>query len=754
MTRWRWLPVLVALLSVVVCGGAWAATDVTDAVPVTPDASTTAARERGAPETPFAVRVAVIGVPGLEWGDVDEFTMPNLWRLVDKGGSGSLSTRTVPPPDRGITCPVAGWLTVSAGQRAGAPGSGCGLPPLPQPTADGGAVVPGWDTLVAFNAEQSYRARIGTLGAHVTAAGGKVVAVGPGAALGAADASGRIDAYSATVDTLDDPRRYDLIVMEADDIAKAWIEGGVDADGEPIPPSAEARAQAARAADRRIGALLDRLPEDTVVLVAGLSDASRTAHLHVAVAAGPSSPSGTPYGGLLTSPSTRQDALVTLTDLTATAIHLLGLESPDGVVGRPWSSVPAGGQQTADVVAELTRADVASQVLSKVRAPFFTAFVAVQVIFYALAALAVRRRRGGRKVLVATQVMAVCSGAIAISTFLAQLVPWWHAGVPMTALVVTILGFATLIAAAAFAGPWRATVLGPPTVVAGVSSIGLLLDVMTGSYLQVNAVTGYDPVTGARFYGYGNIAFAVLATGTIMFLTGIVQPLLARGRTAVALAVCVGYGGLAVFADGWPAWGADFGGVLSFIPGLAVFLFLLSGKRVSAARLALVGLATATFITLISFLDWLRPAADRTHLGAFFQQVLDGEAWPVIGRKFSAMVGTLGNLPLTILSLVALAFLFLVLARPSRWGVSALTLAYERAPALRAGLFAVLTCGLIGFLVNDSGIAIPSMALTVAVPLTLAASVRALLLAGRGDATPTPRERLSGSAESTARPAP
>ena len=752
MTRWRWLPVLVVLLSVVVCGGAWAA-DVTDTATVRPGAPETTSREQTASDAPFAVRVAVIGVPGLEWGDVDEFTTPNLWRLVGEGGAGSLSTRTVPPPDRSITCPVAGWLTVSAGQRAGAPGSGCGLPPLPQPTGDGGAVVPGWDTLVAFNAEQSYQARLGTLGAHVTASGGKVAAVGPGAAMGAADASGRIDAYSATVETLDDPRLYHLIVMEADDIAKAWIEGGVDADGEPIPPSAEERAQAARAADRRIGALLDRLPENTAVLVAGLSDASRSAHLHVAVAAGPS-PSGEPYGGLLTSPSTRQDALVTLTDLTATAVRLLGLEPPDGVVGRPWSSVPADGRNTAGVVAERTRADVASQVLSRVRAPFFTAFVAVQVIFYALAALAVRRRRGGRKVLVATQVMAVCSGAIGISTFLAQLVPWWHTGVPMTALVTTIVGFAALIAAVAFAGPWRTTVLGPLTVVAGISSIGLLLEAMAGSYLQVNAVTGYDPVTGARFYGYGNIAFAVLATGTIMFLTGIAQPLLARGRTALALAVCAGYGGLAVFADGWPAWGADFGGVLSFIPGLAVFLFLLSGKRVSAARLALVGLATAAFITLISFLDWLRPAADRTHLGAFFQQVLDGEAWPVIGRKFGAMVGTLGNLPLTILSLVALAFLFLVLARPSRWGVSALTLAYERAPALRAGLFGVLTCGLIGFLVNDSGIAIPSMALTVAVPLTLAASVRALLLAGRGDATPTPRERSSGSAESTARPAP
>src|SRR5690606_19257163 len=99
MTRWRWLPVLVVLLSVVVCGGAWAA-DVTDTATVRPGAPETTSREQTASDAPFAVRVAVIGVPGLEWGDVDEFTTPNLWRLVGEGGAGSLSTRTVPPPDR------------------------------------------------------------------------------------------------------------------------------------------------------------------------------------------------------------------------------------------------------------------------------------------------------------------------------------------------------------------------------------------------------------------------------------------------------------------------------------------------------------------------------------------------------------------------------------------------------------------------------------------------------------------------------
>ena len=244
------------------------------------------------------------------------------------------------------------------------------------------------------------------------------------------------------------------------------------------------------------------------------------------------------------------------------------------------------------------------------------------------------------RLLVAVQVVSVVSGSIAVSTFLAQLVPWWSLPAPMTALIVTILAIAGLITALAFAGPWRTHVLGPLTVVAAVTSVAMLVDVMTGSTLQVNAVSGYEPVTGGRFYGFSNIAFAIYATGTILGLAGVAQWLMGRGASRfVTMLVCVLYGGLAVFADGWPSWGADFGGVPAFVVGLAVFLILLSGRRVSVLKLLLVGLAGGALISAIALFDWLRPATQRTHLGTFVQQVIDGQALTVVVRKFTAMVG-------------------------------------------------------------------------------------------------------------------
>nr|BFE85113.1 hypothetical protein GCM10020093_077140 [Planobispora longispora] len=50
----------------------------------------------------------------------------------------------------------------------------------------------------------------------------------------------------------------------------------------------QARREAVAAIDRQVGAVLGRLPAGTSLLLAGLSDTTGAAHLHVAIARGPS----------------------------------------------------------------------------------------------------------------------------------------------------------------------------------------------------------------------------------------------------------------------------------------------------------------------------------------------------------------------------------------------------------------------------------------------------------------------------------
>jgi hypothetical protein len=63
------------------------------------------------------------------------------------------------------------------------------------------------------------------------------------------------------------------------------------------------------------------------------------------------------------------------------------------------------------------------------------------------------------------------------------------------------------------------------------------------------------------------------------------------------------------------------------------------------------------------------------------------------------------------------------------WGAPALQLAYERCPALRPGLTALIVMLGIGFAVNDSGTVVPAVGATLAIPLLIAASVRVLEIA-------------------------
>ena len=108
------------------------------------------------------------------------------------------------------------------------------------------------------------------------------------------------------------------------------------------------------------------------------------------------------------------------------------------------------------------------------------------------------------------------------------------------------------------------------------------------------------------------------------------------------------------------------------------------------------------------------------------QTVIDGGAWQVISRKGEQNLSILFGSVLSILVPVAALFVVLVLMRPSSWGAGALARAYDRSPTLRQGLYCLLLLLGIGFAVNDSGTAIPAVGFTLAIPLIIAASVRAL----------------------------
>lgn len=635
-----------------------------------------------------ASAVVVVGVPGLRWEDVSRTGTPTLWWLAGSAAVGSLSVRAA----TSVTCPADGWTTLGAGNRAEGPARSerC---PAPRPVTRGDLV-----ETIRRNASEDFGAEVGALGTAVRRSGRCVHTVGPLAGL----ATDGLPSYAT------DAGRCSLTLVD-------------------LPPVGGARAPGAAAADARVARIVAPLGPEVLLLVVGLSETDGEApHLHVVLARGPGFAAGT----RLDSPTTRRRPFVQLIDVAPTVLRALRLPVPDSMSGRP---IRAGGpaHPVATTVRDLVDLDRAAQVHRRLVPPFFAVLVLGQALLYlAVAAVLHRLRSGGSRgrVLAATRVAATAGAAVPAATYLANLVPWWRADHPLPVLL-TAIGVATAaLVGLAFAGPWRRAMTGPPAAVATITALVLAADVVTGARLQLSSLAGYSPLVAGRFAGIGNVAFAVFATAALLAAAALTE---GRG-SAQAVAVVAAVGVVAVAVDGSPAWGDDFGGVLALIPGFAVLALSVAGRRVTARRLlAVLGLAVLVVLAF-SLADYARPADHQTHLGRFVGQVLHGGAWTVVERKARSNLALLTHSVLTLLVPLAVALLTAVLLRP--WG--GLRRAFADAPALRHGFVAVLVMGVIGFLVNDSGVAIPALAMTVAIPIAIAAATESLRRAV-GSATPT-----------------
>ncbi len=640
--------------------------------------------------------VVLVGVPGLRWDEITPQTTPHLWELARRSAIGNLSIRTV----TSRTCPVDGWLTVAAGQRAASERqtySICELPRLPEIDGEG-AVIPDYSDHVTYNAASRFGARVGLLGGTVRSYGGTTLAVGPGAALAAAGSDGRVDRYLGGTSglTRESWDGVTLGVIDLKDLADLYldppapepvgdelVDGTGTVDGvprdlqvplrlpgdtdpfddeeevEPEPDLTETselqeRHERLAAIDRDLATIQATLPPDSTLLVAGIPRlrvhaAPRTGgvdrhHHHPAVHPGLPAAAGHGGAGVAADAPARR---VRHGSRPAPEIRYRGRSR--GIAGSRLLQ-RAGGHPAPPLRVRRVRPETLRRARPRETAP-----------------RPVRDPSGGTR-------------------------------------------------RRCFPGA-------PTTIVAAITTVVLFADLCTGSHLQMNSPTGYTPIVAGRFYGLGNIAFATFATGVLMTAAGIAHHLLGHGRRTWAVAVSLVLGTAALFAIGWPGLGTDFGGVLALVPGLAVTMLMIAGLRVTVGRIAVIGVAAVATIGLLSFLDYLRPPNERSHFGLFAGQVLDGTAWPVVSRKIDAMLGSLGNWQLTLLAAGALLFLFVVLNNPLNWRVGVLSRVYEYAPTLRAGLTGSLVTGLAGFAFNDSGIAIPALALTVAVPLTLASCV-------------------------------
>ncbi|PVU82818.1 hypothetical protein DDP54_07150 [Cellulomonas sp. WB94] len=742
--------------------------------------------------------VVLVGVTGLRWDDLGSLTTPALWSLSREGAVGTTVVRSVRPS----SCPADGWLAVSSGTRAAdlqSPDGTCRR--LHEPVE--GSAVPGWADYVESAATGSFSAHVGLLGDALAAGGATVTGIGPGAAIALADATGTTVGTHLRLPT--DPTRLlaavrdslttsDLVVVDAGsvrdpgyttrdrvpaDAADAGEPVVIGPDGEDLTSDLDAviavmeptRSEQAQAIDARVRAVLAAVrasKTDVTVLVVSLADSGRSPQLQLAVASGPASEGdGTYAGTLLGSRSTRQPGYLQSTDITPTVLSALGLrdDAPQGaLIGSPLTTV-ADPHVASARVATLVDANRHAQAARPLIRVFYLTLVGINLLLYLLVTIGLngrvlawwsrvldRRWPGqGRRVVAALshpgtvlrplRMLGVAVAAIPVSTFLANLTPWWRASPPSYALAASIVAWVLVITAVALVPPWRDAVLAPLGIVAAITVTVICVDVAAGARLQLSSLMGPQALVAGRFYGFNNTAFALVAAASILLAVALANPLVVRGRRRLAAGVVVLIGLVTTALDGLPSIGADFGGPPALVPGFAVLALLTAGIRLNWWRTLGVLGAGALTVTAFAVVDYLRPADSRTHLGRFVETVLDGGAWQVVERKLAQNLKILVGSELTLLAVAGLVLVVLVLGRPLRKAVVApdggsygwlsarapLNRLGTHAPMLRPGLTALAVTMAIGFALNDSGILIPALGVALVVPLLASISANWLI---------------------------
>lgn len=670
-----------------------------------------AAQAGGPAPRALAGHVVVVGISGLTWTDATPASTPELWRLAAAGSVGSL----VDYAQRPLACPADGWLTLNSAARAQGPRPCAALPAV---VRDGrGASIPALPAIIRANLPYHESPAWGLLGRLA----GCVTAVGPGAALALASPAGTVASYLPSPAGLSAPvlARCPLTVIDLGQVAASERER-------------------VAAADRQLAVIAAELPADTLLLVTSPGAAAEQTqgatpagppHLMATVVTGPGF-----AGGLLVSPATRRQGVVTLTDLTPTVAGWLGRQVPAGTAGARIGRANRG-DLTATVTGLRAR-DAAEQVWIATHGWFLLGYATAGVLAFGVIAALYPGRAPERR-----RRRAVCwviAGALAASvplgSYLANLAPWWRLAHPAWWLYGMTAAWTLGVAAAVLAGPWRRTLFGPFGAVCLATLLLLAADVIAGSRLQLDAPFGVSLLVSGRYYGIGNDALGVYCVSALVAAAwsavlayeqlrvrraarersgreaGRLGPLLAAGTVGL----------LAVVASGWPGFGAKVGGTIALVPCLLLLLAWLAGARVSGRWALPVAVSGLVVFLVLASVSYLLPAAGVSDMGTFAGNLVHGRAGDLLERKVNANVGSLTLSVLGwLIPLIAVAA-GVALRRPAALRLRTLSDAFAVFPLLRLLAWLAWLVLVIGWFADDSGVIVPAAALPFVVPLMIA----------------------------------
>lgn len=685
----------------------------------------------GTPITTEPERVVVVGVPNLGLADLDNPALPTLRRLADDSAVGATNVRTLSTepsvaeayatlgagarvtadpemadrayaPDAEL---VGGSASDVLSRRVGEEVTGAVVvPAMPSIIAEAGEYVStapgalgtilrenGVETAVVSNADRT----VTDDARFVSRPGAVAVADELGAVphgtvepetLLAADATApygqRADVEAYVDQTMSALDQAGVVLVDLGDTSRAtsWAPVATEDAGEA------ALEKALVGLDTYLSRLVPQLDGNTRLLVVGVTPPTEDWGFTPMVVYGAGVPPGT-----LESPAVNRGGLVAITDVAPTILDWFGADRGAGMIGQPLQ-VSAGAPDLAGLAELNEHADSRGIVYY----PMIVTFIALQAVVYLAAAVVLAKGGTGRAASWVRVAVLTCA-AWPLATFVERAIPGIeHAGQARHASVWALAIGIGLLASLSRRGPLTSLAW-----IAGATVVVLIGDVATGANLQMASVLGYSPHAAARYTGFGNIAFAVLGACAIVLVAVYVHHASRRTQAVLAAAAVLS---IVVFADIWPTLGADVGGVLTLVPVFALLIYALTGRRMSWRTLALVGIVTVAVLAAVTAVDLLRPEDDRSHLGRYVADAFGGgDFWSTIERKWAVNMRVFGSTWTWVVPITA-GLMVYVLALRDGWH----RLVPSRS-ALRAGLLALVAAGVLGWLVNDTGVVITAL---------------------------------------------
>ena len=634
------------------------------------------AREKGT--------VVLVLLDKITWQDLADASPPFMRYLASKGAVGLLVNRTGAPE---TTSPRA-YLTIGAGARADA-GAAASRPMNPSTFA----------ALRRLNGSGPNRARVGLLGTTLRKAG---VAVAVHGNADARDAQGRFyygreaeliglsdTGAKAASGALAHRRAGELIVIETGDTRRANVAGR----------STQESVKTADAFLRRLAASLD-LSKDLLIVATPSPPLGRlgrpVANLTPVILVGKGI-----KPGLATSFSTRRRGIVTLADITASISHFFGLSLGSRSTGRPVYGASGGSSFTG-----MAKETAVYRLNNELAVPIIVAYGWIEGILLIGGCLVViyggRLRRVFRQALTFLLIWAL---SMSVAIFAAPLFSWSLGSAGAT--VMTIVSLSTVLAIVA----WRVGSDDPSRtllVVAGVTTVFLVVDVLIGAPADNRSALGYTLITAGRFYGIGNHQVSVLVPAAIISSSLWLEQRDAERRRH--LPVLAAFFAFIVLLIGYGGLGANTGGIIMSVPAFTWTYLTFSGRLKAGGKFVWAFVFTVGVLVALALMDAFL-SAESSHLGLTTRQAITGGLSVLAGVISRKALSGLAVFRFSYWSYVVIAILAAALfwyrsagRKPGGWLI-------WRHPAARAMFSGALIAAIVGTMANDSGMAIMAMVL-------------------------------------------